>query len=58
VRNAEFLTAEEVADRLGVHRVTVYRWAREGALTAVKLGHRVVRFRPDDVDAFIAKQAS
>jgi excisionase family DNA binding protein len=33
-----FLTAQEVADRLRVHRRTIYRWARDGRLPAVRVG--------------------
>lgn len=32
------LTLDEVADRVGVHYQTVYRWVRSGRLPAVKIG--------------------
>lgn len=44
--NAELRTmsVNEAAKELGVHPWTLYRWAREGRIPAVKLG-RSVRFR-------------
>lgn len=39
------------ADELGVHYQTVYRWVREGSLTAVKRGV-VYEVEPEEVDRF------
>ena len=47
------LKPAEVAARLAVPIQTVYDWAAAGRLARVKLG-RNVRFRPEDVEAFIA----
>lgn len=49
----EILTATEVAAALRVSRATVYRWADDGTLPAIRLGD-TVRFRQDDVDALLA----
>lgn len=49
----ELLTAEEVAERLEVTPRYVLRLAREGRLPRVKLSHKCVRFRPDDVRAYV-----
>lgn len=49
----ELLTAEEVAERLEVSPRYVLRLAREGRLPRVKLSHKCVRFRPDDVRAYV-----
>lgn len=51
------LTVQEVADYLGVPRATIYAWRRQGE---GPLGHRVgrhIRFRPEDVEAWLADQA-
>jgi len=48
----KLLTAADVADLLGIHRVTVYELARAGRIKRVEIGH-TVRFRPRDVQAFI-----
>lgn len=37
-----FLSADAVADKLGVHRTTVYRWLKDGILpTPQRKGHTV-----------------
>ena len=38
VLDREILTVEQAADFLQVHKITVYRYIREGLLPAVKLG--------------------
>jgi excisionase family DNA binding protein len=55
-RRAEFLTPNEVADRLLVAPVTVRLWATRGLLPSVTTpgGHR--RFRTQDVEEFIARR--
>lgn len=50
----ELLTADEVAHLLKIHRKTPYAWAREGRLPVVRLGPGSVRFRREDVEAFVA----
>jgi excisionase family DNA binding protein len=51
------LTAEEVRELLKVKNVvTIYRWASSGRLPRIVLGPRSIRFRPEDVEAFIAGQ--
>ncbi len=47
------LTLHEVAGRLGVHYMTVYRWVRLGQLPATQEG-RTWQVRPEDLDAFVA----
>jgi excisionase family DNA binding protein len=46
------LTADEVADRLGVPASWVRESARSGAMPCVRLG-RYVRFDLDDVEAWL-----
>jgi excisionase family DNA binding protein len=55
-RRAEFLTPNEVADRLLVAPVTVRLWATRGLLPSETTpgGHR--RFRVQDVEEFIARR--
>lgn len=46
-----YLTDKEVATMLGVHRITVWNWHREGRLPApVKLAPNTTRWRADDID--------
>ena len=48
---AKLLTAEEVAQRLGVDVSEVNVLVTTGKLSAYRLGGQFVRFRRDDVDA-------
>jgi excisionase family DNA binding protein len=55
------LTAREVAELLNVSTETVLRWARRGDLPAVRMPGTTrgrLRFRPDDVDAWIDAHAT
>lgn len=53
---AVFLSAQQVADRLGVHPRTVHRYVREGRLAASKVGNRY-RISPTEVRAFLGGDA-
>jgi len=48
---SEYLTVEQVAERLGVEYKTVYKLIRSGEIPAGKIG-RVYRIRSEDLDAF------
>lgn len=47
------LTAEQVAKILGVGVEEVYRLGRDGDLPRIVFSRRMVRFDPDDVQAYI-----
>lgn len=49
----EILTAEQAAEYLQIHKVTVYKYIRAGLLPAVKLG-KVYRIYRRDVEALLA----
>lgn len=52
------LTTEDVARLLGVSEKLIHNWRYEGrGPRFVKLGHRTVRYRPEDVDSWIERQA-
>ena len=46
------VTINEVCERLGISRTTVYQMRKRGDLKAVNIGG-AVRFRKEDVDALI-----
>lgn len=46
------LTAEDVAERLGVPRSWVYAQARQNKIPYVRLGH-YRRFRPEAIEAWV-----
>lgn len=48
----EIMTVEQAAEYLQVHRLTVYRYIRQGLLPAAKLG-KVYRLFRRDVEAFL-----
>jgi excisionase family DNA binding protein len=51
------LTPEQVAERLNVSRITVMRWLRRGTIAGRKLGGKIWRVHPDDLQAFIEASA-
>ncbi len=48
------LTAQEVADRLGVPKTWVYEQSRKGTIPTVSLGH-YRRYRAEAIDAWLAE---
>jgi excisionase family DNA binding protein len=52
------LTAPEVAKLLAVSRERVWSISRRGEIPTVRLGPREVRYRPEDIDAWIARRTS
>jgi excisionase family DNA binding protein len=54
-RSDELLTAPDAAAYLGVHLHTLRTWVRAGRLPQVRFGHRTVRFRRTDLDAYAAR---
>jgi len=49
---APLLTVREVAQRLGVRPVTVYRICERGQLPHVRVSN-AIRVRPEDLEAFV-----
>ena len=49
----EYLTPQEVADILRVDVMEVYRLRQDGELPGIKFGHRTLRFKREDLDAFL-----
>jgi len=48
------MTTKEVAEYLRFHKITVWKYAAEGKLPAVRIG-RFWRFDKDKIDEWIAK---
>jgi putative molybdopterin biosynthesis protein len=55
VNNDELLTIEEVADRLKISKMTVYRYIKSGKLMAYKL-EQELRVKVVDLDSFLDKR--
>lgn len=47
-----FYTLEEIAEKLKVSYMTVYRWVKDGKLKAVKAGKQY-RVRSSELDKFL-----
>jgi excisionase family DNA binding protein len=45
-----YYSISQTAALLGVSRVTIWRWLRDGRLTAHRLGHRTIRINHDDLE--------
>lgn len=46
-KNNELLTINEVCKKYRASRMTVYRWRRDGLISAIKVGHSKVLFNAD-----------
>ena len=49
-------TIDDVAGFLGIAPKTVRKWQLNGTLPFVKLGGKLVRFRPPDIEAWVNGQ--
>ncbi|NPV58662.1 MAG: helix-turn-helix domain-containing protein [Actinobacteria bacterium] len=45
--SSDWISADELARRTDLHRVTIYRYAREGTIPCIR-GHRAMRFSYED----------
>lgn len=48
-----YLSPEQAAQFLGVHKNTIWKLIREGKLPARRIGPRIVRIAPADVEALL-----
>lgn len=56
-RNDEWLTVQEIADRLKLHEQSIRRWLRSGELHGALLGDRAgYRVRVADLEAFLRQR--
>jgi len=52
------LTLDEVAERLGVSRVTLWRWIKNGKLAVVRLSQRTIYVRREELERFLKTSES
>ena len=50
-----YYNISQAAAVLGVSRVSVWRWIRDGDLPAIRLGHRTTRIRREDLESVILR---
>jgi len=56
--SSKLMTINDVADHLGVPVNTLYQWRSKGYGPAGRRVGKYVRYRPEDVDAWIAEQGA
>lgn len=54
--NSPFLKVSEVAKRLGVNKITVYRWLKSGKLRYFRIGGYTIRIKEKDLNEFIERR--
>lgn len=54
----KLLTEPETAVRIDVSLWTMIKWRKQGRIKALRLGHRTIRYRAEDVEAFLKKSAT
>lgn len=54
----KLLSTKEAAEYLGVTEHTLLVWFRAHRVPGIKLGHRTLRFRREDLDAFAEEHRS
>ena len=52
------MTAVEVAELLAVPKTRVWSMSRRGEIPTVRIGPREVRYRPEDIDRWIARRTT
>lgn len=50
---SDFISVNEIAQRFGISRMTVTRWADDGILPCLKLPTGTRRFRRADIEAML-----
>jgi len=56
--SSKLMTIADVADHLGVPVNTLYQWRSKGYGPAGRRVGKYVRYRPEDVDAWVAEQGA
>jgi excisionase family DNA binding protein len=52
------LSAREVSELLGVSTETTLRWTRRGQLPGIRLPGGAIRYRQDELEAWLAQRAT
>ena len=53
----KLLSVDEVSEMLGVTKATIYSWTSRNKIPHIKLSKRLLKFRKNDIEAWIAKRA-
>ncbi|MDV6262340.1 helix-turn-helix domain-containing protein [Rhodococcoides yunnanense] len=52
----KLLSVSQFAELVGVGPHTIRAWIRDGRIEVYRIGNRVIRIDPDQVDAIVTKQ--
>jgi excisionase family DNA binding protein len=53
----DLITIDEAAEMLGLSKVTLRRWTRDGRLPCIRVGPRGDRrFRPSELESYVVSQ--
>jgi excisionase family DNA binding protein len=53
----KLLSVDELSKFLGVTKATIYSWTSRNKIPHIKLSKRLLKFRANDIEAWIAKRA-
>lgn len=53
-RNKEYYTVSEVAEKFDVSPSTVWRWIKDGKLSAYRVGGRSIRIKNKDLESLVS----
>jgi len=56
--SGRLVTARELANDFGVSTETILRWTRRGELPAIKLPGGAIRFRGEEIEAWLTEHAT
>jgi excisionase family DNA binding protein len=51
----EFLTYQDMADKIGVSKQTIYRWVKAGTLRAARFSSKIVLIPASELDRIMAE---
>src|SRR4051794_13157819 len=52
---SNYYTVSQATARLGVSRISIWRWIRDGHLPAMRLGPRTTRIKREDIERALAQ---
>jgi excisionase family DNA binding protein len=53
----KLLSVDELSEILGVTKATIYSWTSRNKIPHIKLSKRLLKFRKNDIEAWIARRA-
>jgi excisionase family DNA binding protein len=56
--SSRLMTAVQVAELLAAPKTRVWSMSRRGEIPTVRIGPREVRYRPEDIEAWIARRTT